>query len=79
MHMQCTWEACGLNVGYWSVDNEAWFQKCLENIHNYDGTDKPPYHSAIDWHNKLRYHKVTTKKVVASARKVAERWLLNNL
>jgi len=65
---------CGLNVGYWSVDDEAWFQKHLEEIHNYHGTGHPPYHSAVEWHNKLKYHKVM-KSIVMSTRDAAERWL----
>ena len=72
------WEASGLNVGYWSADDEAWFQKHLKDIHKYHGTGNPPYHSAAEWHNKLKYHKVM-KKVVAFPRDAAERWLLNHL
>ena len=79
---QSTWEACGLNVGYWSVDNETWFQKHLENIRNYHGTESTgnlPYHSAADWRNRLKFHKMTTKKVVRSAREAVEKWLSNHL
>ena len=74
---QFTWEASGLNVGYWSTDDEAWFQKHLKDIRKYHGTGNPPYHTAAEWRNKLKYHKVM-KKVVAFTRDAAERWLLNH-
>jgi len=67
-----------LNVGYWSADDEAWFQKHLADIRNYRGTGLPPYHSAAEWRNRLKYHKAT-KKVVMSARDAAEKWLSKNL
>ncbi|KIM50349.1 hypothetical protein SCLCIDRAFT_70916, partial [Scleroderma citrinum Foug A] len=31
---QSTWEGSGLDVGYWSSDDEAWYQKRLELIRN---------------------------------------------
>ncbi|KAG2084396.1 hypothetical protein BD769DRAFT_1374932, partial [Suillus cothurnatus] len=27
-----TWDASGLNLGFWSARCEDWFQKCLDNI-----------------------------------------------
>ncbi|KAH0825659.1 hypothetical protein J3R83DRAFT_11747 [Lanmaoa asiatica] len=71
---QSTWEVCGLNVGYWSADDEVWFQKHLEDIRNYRGAGPPPYHSAAEWRNRLKYHKAT-RKVVASTRDAAGKWL----
>ena len=72
---QLIWEACGLNVGYWSTDDEVWYQKHLEKIRQYDGSGHPPYCTSSDWRKALKYHKNAVKKVCNSSVQVAESWL----
>lgn len=72
---QSIWEACGLNVGYWSTDNEIWYQKHLQKIREYDGKCCAPYHTSSDWQKALKYHRNTIKKVCDSSACAAENWL----
>jgi hypothetical protein len=46
-----TWRNCGLNVGYWSEDCEAFYQRRLEEIRN--GTAQ--LLTASQWRDRLRY------------------------
>lgn len=70
---QSTWEGSGLDVGYWSTDNEVWFQKHLEAVRNYNGEGRAPCYSAAEWQNKLKYHRAN--KIVGRSRDVAVEWL----
>jgi len=63
-------------VGYWSTDDEVWYQKHLEKIRNYDGTGAPPYRTASDWRKALKYRKDATKKLRDYAARAAENWLV---
>jgi len=66
---QSTWEGSGLDVGYWSTDNEVWFQKHLKVIHNYNGLGPALCYSAAEWRNKLKYHRAN--KIVGRSKDVA--------
>jgi len=72
---QSIWEASGLNVGYWSTDDEVWYQKHLQKICEYDGTGPPPYRTSSDWRKALKYCKDTTNRVRNSCTWAAENWL----
>ncbi|KAG9313662.1 hypothetical protein JVU11DRAFT_5998 [Chiua virens] len=76
---QSTWESSDLNVGYWSTDNEAWYQKPLQKICEYNEKGKPSYHSASDWQKALKYCKDATKKACNYATQAAEHWLINHM
>ncbi|KAI9464841.1 hypothetical protein HD554DRAFT_2026204, partial [Boletus coccyginus] len=72
---QSIWEACGLNVGYWSTDNEVWYQKYLQKICKYDRTSPPPYCISSEWQKALKYCKDTTKRVCDYCMQATENWL----
>lgn len=52
-----TWDAAGVNMGFWSGDNERWYQQRLRKI--LDGKAEPL--GAEQWRNKLRGYPVTRK------------------
>lgn len=74
---QSTWEASGLSVGYWSTDDETWYQKHLREIREYNGSSKPPYRTASEWRQALKYRRTKTKKVRDHATQAAKQWLAN--
>lgn len=61
-------------MGYWSSDDEAWYQKHLQIIRDYDGRGAPPYRNAAEWRKALKYHK-DTKRVRNYAAEAAGSWL----
>ena len=67
---QTTWQASNFDAGYWSPDNEAWFQRRLTMI--LSGTARPL--NARMWRNQLKRFKAT-KLVVESYRKAADLFL----
>ncbi|KIM61759.1 hypothetical protein SCLCIDRAFT_25569 [Scleroderma citrinum Foug A] len=75
---QSTWEGSGLDVGYWSSDDEAWYQKRLELIRNCGTDSQHLCMNATQWRNTLKYYKETTRTVAAN-RQSAEVWLDNAL
>ena len=75
---QSMWEISGLNVGYWTVDDEEWFQKYLRHLKFYSKHNgKFPCYSAAEWWCKLRFSNVT-KQMVVHLREKAEEWLTTN-
>ena len=57
--LHSTWMGgtAGANAGWWTPDNEAWFQKCLEAIH--DGIEQPL--TASQWTKVLRGQKMAQR------------------
>ena len=55
------WQVSGLNVGYWSRDCEAWFQKHLQLIRDGGGDLRGP----SQWKHSLKFNKasLTTAQV----------------
>lgn len=56
---QSTWEASGLNVGYWSSGAEDWYQRRLHAIRN---NVQPPY-NASKWASNLKFLKGDLAKI----------------
>ncbi|KAK0430306.1 hypothetical protein EV421DRAFT_1744215 [Armillaria borealis] len=52
-----TWDAAGVNMGFWSDENERWYQQRLQDI--LDGKAEPL--GAEQWRNKLRGYPATRK------------------
>ncbi|KAI9459803.1 hypothetical protein HD554DRAFT_2029101, partial [Boletus coccyginus] len=67
------WEGSGLDISYWSTDNEVWFQKHLKVVHNYNGEGCAPCYSTAEWWNKLKYHRAN--KIVGHSRDITVEWL----
>lgn len=62
---QSTWEASGMNVGFWSSVAEHWFQLHLSSI--LQGKAKPL--TASKWKDALKLEKPTMGKMVRSLEK----------
>lgn len=56
---QSTWEASGLNVGYWSSGAEDWYKRRLHAIRN---NVQPPY-NASKWASNLKFLKGDLAKI----------------
>lgn len=52
-----TWDVAGVNMGFWSDENERWYQQRLREI--LDGKAEPL--GAEQWRNKLRGYPATRK------------------
>ena len=67
-----------MDVGYWSSDNEAWYQKRLHLIRDCGQNGRCLCMTANQWRNALKYFK-ETGKVVAANQQSAEAWLNDTL
>ena len=67
-----------MDVGYWSSDNEAWYQKRLDQIRDCGQNGRRLCMTANQWRNALKYFK-ETGKVVAANQQSAEAWLNDTL
>jgi hypothetical protein len=47
------WEISGLNIGFWSADCEAWFQRRVQDI----GSGTAELRSPSQWKQSLRFAK----------------------
>lgn len=74
---QSAWQGAGLDVGYWSVDDEAWYQKRLELIRMCTN-GRSVCMTATEWRNALRFHK-QTGRIVEANRRSAEVWISKNI
>lgn len=74
---QSTWQGAGLDVGYWSVDDEAWYQKRLEVIRTCTN-GRSVCMTAAEWRNTLKFYK-QTKKMVGANQHSAEAWITKNI
>ena len=67
-----------MDVGYWLSDNEAWYQKRLDQIRDCGTRGRDLCITASRWRNTLKYFK-ETGKVVAANQQSAKAWLDNAL
>ena len=67
-----------MDVGYWSSDNEAWYQKQLDLIRDCGQNGHCLCMTTNQWQNALKYFK-ETGKVVAANQQSAEAWLNDTL
>ena len=67
-----------MDVGYWSLDNEAWYQKRLDLLRDCGQNGRHLCMTANQWRNALKYFK-ETGKVVTANQQSAEAWLNDTL
>ena len=68
---QHTWDQCGYNVGYWTPQCEAWYQKRVRALHG--GTAK--LLSPAEWKSVLKFESNVVKQIVAGVNKCSVNFL----
>ena len=68
---QYTWEASGMNAGYWTDENEDWYIARLHAIRNGNANIK----TTKQWRSELKRGKRDLDKLLKTARSLGESWM----
>lgn len=72
---QSAWEISGLDMGYWTSDNEEWYQRqlCTISAHLQEGRPvQGLLKNAKQWRNALKSNKRELDKISCANRRAAE-------